>query len=363
MRILPAALVLSAGLHTGAIAWVRTRHDTQAVAPRAVTTPIEIVPAEPPPMEVALLDDHSVSPSIGSAAPAPSETVARQGHASISTGHAGTATTTAPELPASPPSHSSMMDMRHPDVSHGISEDFITDFLARSKPLAPKAIEGERIQDDIARDEQRLHDPRWVANATPDEVASARESLEAHRAEAGGHELQRDGTGTKATHTTFVARVDGDGTAHITDEPNLQRHGLGATFDVTDALMRHYGDDPYASNKRKFLDDTREERYQIGVEYKHKRLAHSAQLMQQNIDRVWATAITLDARKRGLFELWDECAEVGSDDLTAGALAARTLVTGTIRSRLTGADAYTASELATLNAHRTSHARFDPYSE
>jgi hypothetical protein len=76
---------------------------------------------------------------------------------------------------------------------------------------------------------------------------------------------------------------------------------------------------------------------------------------------LWSTARDLAERKRGLFELWDDCAETGSDELVAGGTAARAIVIGAIRARLRGADAYTASELAQLNAIRRSKAVFAPY--
>ena len=51
----------------------------------------------------------------------------------------------------------------------------------------------------------------------------------------------------------------------------------------------------------------------------------------------------------------------GSDELIAGAPAARRLVIGTIRAHLRGADACTAAELTELNAIRRSTALFAPY--
>lgn len=357
MRILPAALVISAGLHTGAIAWVRTQHAPDPQAARAVTPAVTVVDVESQPMAVALLDDHSVR-----VAP---DTVPR-GNAGINPAHPHAISTghTAPpmiETHTPPPAHSKLLEMRHPEIRSGVTDDYVAHFLDNTKPLAPKAIDGERIADDVARGEQRLHDPRWVQNATPDQVTAERYALAAHRAEADGHELQPDGTGYKATHETFVAHVEADGTAHFTDEPNVKRHGLGLTFDVNDALMRNHGQDPYASNKRRFLDQTRDERYEIGKVYKHHQLAQSAALMQKNVDYLWAKKSDLAARKQGLFDLWDECAETGDADVVDGGRAARELVVGIIRARLTGASAYTPDELATLNAHRHAKSTFAPY--
>jgi hypothetical protein len=76
---------------------------------------------------------------------------------------------------------------------------------------------------------------------------------------------------------------------------------------------------------------------------------------------VVAVTSDLAGRKAGLFELWDDCAETGGDEVVAGGTAARALVLGVIRGRLRGSDAYTTAELAQLNARRRSTAVFAPY--
>jgi hypothetical protein len=136
---------------------------------------------------------------------------------------------------------------------------------------------------------------------------------------------------------------------------------LGGGFDITDAIMRRKKVDPYAAAKLRYLDSTRDERVQIGNRYKREQLAQSAQLMQKTLDWLWASKVDLAARKQALFELWDDCAEVGSDAMVEGGKAARALVVGAIRARLTGADAYTAAELAAFNKRRQSKAVFEPY--
>jgi len=167
-------------------------------------------------------------------------------------------------------------------------------------------------------------------------------------------DLQPSGGGTyRAEQRTFTTKVDADGSAHLEDKPD--------ELDSQDRLMLHMGIDPYARNKLALLDRTRDQRAGVGQRHRHAQLAHAAELMQRNIDRLWAMAPGLAARKRGLFELWDDCAETGSDELVAGGAAACRLVIGAIRARLRGADAYTAAELAQLNAIRRSTAMFAPY--
>jgi hypothetical protein len=146
---------------------------------------------------------------------------------------------------------------------------------------------------------------------------------------------------------------DRDGTVHLKDK-------LG-NLDIQDRIMLAFGIDPYAGAKLGFLDRTRDQRAALGAVRIHELLSHSAELMLQNINHLWAVTPDLAGRKLGLFQLWDDCAETGSDDLITGGASARALVVSIIRARLTGASAYTLAELAELNAHRHSLATFAPY--
>ena len=138
----------------------------------------------------------------------------------------------------------------------------------------------------------------------------------------------------------------------------------GGGFDITDAFMRSRGQDPYASKKLRFLDSTRDERVQIGAKYKTQQLAQVAKLMKKNLDRTWAmTEHDPAARKRALFELWDECVETGSAEMVAAGMSARAMVIGFIRTRLPAgsAGAFTRTEIAALSRNQQSKAVFAPY--
>ncbi len=134
-------------------------------------------------------------------------------------------------------------------------------------------------------------------------------------------------------------------------------------FDISDALMRGHGIDPYASKKLKFLDSTRGERVLIGMRHRTGQLAMAPEIMKRNLDRLWATVADPAERRETLFELWDECAETGTEELVTAGQAARTLVVGWIRARLPAGlpAAYTADELAAVNRRRSSKAAFAPY--
>jgi hypothetical protein len=122
------------------------------------------------------------------------------------------------------------------------------------------------------------------------------------------------------------------------------------------------GGDPYSSRKRKLLDDTRDERAEIGAAHRTAQLARSGELVQRNLDALWRTTADPAARRAALFALWDECAEGEGPAGQAGELA-RAMVIGWIRGRLPdgGPGAFTAGELARLDAARTSHRHFAPY--
>jgi len=138
---------------------------------------------------------------------------------------------------------------------------------------------------------------------------------------------------------------------------------LAGGFDTTDWLMRRHGQDPYASKKLAFLDSTRDERVQIGNRHRAEQLKQSPQLVQRNLDALWSATPDPDARKRALFELWDECAETGDPPLVAAGQAARRLVIGFIRGHLPagGAGAFTPAELAGFARAKRSTAAFAPY--
>ena len=176
-------------------------------------------------------------------------------------------------------------------------------------------------------------------------------------------------------------KIAKDGTVEITDKANIQHQFtslanvkrvlraagpmglLKLDFDVTDAFMRRNKMDPYASRKLKFLDATRDERVQIGARYKQEQLARTPELVRRNLERLWASVTDLRARKQGLFELWDDAAESGSERMIAAGDAARLAVIGFIRGHLPAgsADAFTVAELAACNARKQSRATFAPY--
>ncbi|MDB4958889.1 MAG: hypothetical protein JWO36_6458 [Myxococcales bacterium] len=393
VRRLPLGMVVSVGIHVALVLWLATHRDHDVLlAPHpdeARPATVEILPPPgPDPVAITYLDERATRELEARATPQPSRTVMPQPArkhtdtgAREAVGPREAISTGAPRGPiAETPNHeptgsgSSLMKMRGTDLTSGPPQPWVDDFLSHSKPLEK------------------------------DVVASG--------------ELAPSGNGRyKSNQGSFEMTVDRDGAAHIKDAPNAhiglrvpspkaigkglstwaedpygaggragedQKRGeyhalgdddkpessnvvavpiVGGSFDATDWMMRRHGQDPYASKKLKVLDSTRDERVQIGKQRRAQQLAQSAELMRKNLDQLRFSTIDPRARKQELFELWDECAESGDTSLVDGGRAARSLVVGFIRSTIPkdSTDAYSDAELARLNAHRLSAARFAPY--
>jgi hypothetical protein len=160
----------------------------------------------------------------------------------------------------------------------------------------------------------------------------------------------------------FVARVDPDGTVHFHDKPPR---------DANDAIMRLFGMDPYSYEKRRFADETRPVRQRMADAARARWEDEALRRLPSTLVRLWDdTRLPAAARRRALFDLWDECldppedpAAAASDRTVTGAARARRLIIQMISNHLPpgSPDAFSPEELETLNRHRRSRERFAPY--
>lgn len=303
-----SVLAISAAVHVGVILWISEQPHEDRRVPFALPTLPVIPPKDPEPTIVVLLDDHTAVATAGHT---------RGGVGRIGKSHAVVVSTQATGEGSSEvkPGSSPLMSMRgngRPSLEHGPSGEFMSTFLANSKPL-PAPIEKSG-------------------------------------------ELHPDGQGTKSEHRAFSMKVAPDGTVKITDGPNIKLEGGHVSFDINDALMRRQGIDPYSSYKLKVLDETREERVAMGKQYRTQQLARSREIMNKNIARLVGSTTNTDVLKQGLFELWDDCAESGDAELVVAGRAAREQVIAYIRGHVS----YSPDEVAQLNKRRRSHVPFAP---
>jgi hypothetical protein len=191
--------------------------------------------------------------------------------------------------------------------------------------------------------------------------------------------LVADGDGGyRHERRTFMARVARDGSIKFSDGPNLQVDGFEvdtedgfpikwkASFDLTDAIMRAYGEDPYRYEKHKVMEATREQRAVMAEHARRERLRQAVLDLPKALHAVWVYPDASPEEKRyALFTLWDDCADEGDERMLRAAEEARASILAFIRRTLPegSADGYDADELARLNAERRSTRPFDPYGE
>ncbi len=395
LRKLPLGVALSTAVHALAVPWVATRAPVPSLAAEpAATTLIEIIavdrPAVPPiappvvPIDVALADDRPLKP-VPASRPAttmatPARTPRSPGQAespsvAIVVPGAGSADETAPRQP---PTRNPMMAMRsgeapRPELPSGRWDDL--DHAPRG--TAPEKDLTTGILHESAGGTYKSDQGTFTGKVNPDGSVKLTDSRNFHvdvalptpkslgRALSSWYDSDKGAFGAEGD--TAMAKQIQAGSGSTTDPNDRSKTVivpiLSGGFDATDWMMRRHGQDPYASKKLAFLDATRDERVQIGNRHRADQLTRSTQLMQRNLDALWAATLDLGARKRALFELWDECAETGDPDLVAGGQAARRLVIGAIRARLPAGSAlaFTPDELAAFARAKQSKAAFQPY--
>jgi hypothetical protein len=388
VRRLPLGLGISVAVHVTAVAWFATAGTARVMpAPHPALVQVEIVAAsqpEPLAMAVTLLDQPApptpdvapavAPPVVAHAAPpsGPTPAAIRAGATTSGTEVVAPGAEPAPGAGSAGP-RSRFLTMRGPRIENGLSQAWVDDMVANSKPLAPRvAPSGElspsgggrhhsdqgTFRVDVARDGSakitdapnlRVHVAlpslrdvgnglsKWAEDPYGDTAVGSRQEL---------GEYKSASDDTKATGSKVVGVPL-----------------IGATFDVTDALMRRHGQDPYASKKLKVLDATRDERAELGAKYRRDQLGQAPQMMKAAVDQLWHSALDVAAKKRALFELWDDCAEAGVPELVEAGQRARAFLVGFVNARLPAgsATAFSRAELAELNGHRRSRVEFAPY--
>ena len=172
---------------------------------------------------------------------------------------------------------------------------------------------------------------------------------------------QPDGSQLYAGHA-FSATISPDGEVHFDDRPNasIGSAGLGLQggFDITDAVTRANGGDPYSSERAWFMRQTEALREQLEDAARVRSLAVSMRRLRGRLARVWQDeSLGVAQRRRAIFDEWVIVDESGADG------GARALIEQFVRDNLPASDpsAYPADELRRLNARRSGAARFAPY--
>ncbi len=395
VRTLPTVLAISAAVHAAALAWFaaytpeRPPEIVDAPAPAIIELAEPVLPVLPvlppvadvPPVDIAFLDDATTAnvPALPDPVPVPvprgRERAPTAAGAAISVGPSPTEVAAA----TGPVVRNRYLDMRRPGAPRVQLPklEWNPDMPAEAPPPA------DETTGQLAPSGNGTHESDqgpFIAKVARDGTVKIKDkqNFHIHIALPSPKQLGRMVGDWYMDPNKPVGFLPPD---HIEKAPVLDSgenggsgkkpdHGEVSTvpivaggFDVTDALMRGQGIDPYASKKLKFLDSTRAERVQIGKRHRTEQLAMAPEIMKRNLDRLWARVADPAVRREALFELWDECAETGTEELVSAGQAARKLVDGFILARLPAGspDAFTPAELTAFNRRRSSTAVFAPY--
>ncbi len=171
--------------------------------------------------------------------------------------------------------------------------------------------------------------------------------------------LRRRGDGSYAYQGhAFTATITPDGEVRFSDRGGVEVDPAAgsARFDLSDALMRANGQDPYAAERQWFMDQTEDLRVGLEDAALARRRSEGLRRIRGRLSALWnRTETPASERKRQIFAVWAEMAE-GEE----GAAGRREVLEWIAESLPRGdLDAYTASELAMLNRGRI--LRFSPY--
>lgn len=173
-------------------------------------------------------------------------------------------------------------------------------------------------------------------------------------------------------HPAFDAKVTEEGEVRIEDHP--------FTLDLTDAIMRLYGMDPYGVEKRKFWAQTREQRFALARKAARAHERAALRSLASTLEALWNDGRRPAVERRNLvFQLWDECVEGGdrpgdagdgggagdeAETLLAGRAARDAILSFVRQKRVENPrDGYPETELEALNRARQSRERFEPYGQ
>ncbi|MFO0658160.1 MAG: hypothetical protein U0787_24230 [Polyangia bacterium] len=170
----------------------------------------------------------------------------------------------------------------------------------------------------------------------------------------------KDG-GYKSETRNFVARIKSDGSIDFENRfPIGFQKGGTFTFDVTELAMRGAKQDPYAAEKRKFLEFSDKLRTDLRKRSIQERRESALASFSRELHAIWNSGRSAAARRRELYEKWADCSDSKEDVLGK---RGRDAVEDFVRTYLPSgsSDAFTSDELSDFRRERGQETAFDPY--
>ena len=171
--------------------------------------------------------------------------------------------------------------------------------------------------------------------------------------------LPDKGGGYKCETKTFIAHIAPDGKVTFDDRfPIGFEKGGTFSFDLTDLAMRGKKIDPYAAEKRRFLDFSDKVRSDLRKKAADENRTQALSTFRDQLAEVWNSSRSAAARRRDLYEKWAD-----SDEKDELGRKGRHAVEDFIRGHLPqgSSSAYTDEELQKIAGERHGLVPFDPY--
>lgn len=184
------------------------------------------------------------------------------------------------------------------------------------------------------------------------------ESAKPKEFKLGAPDLRVDKYDTSGWHS----QTKRDGSVQFTDKPVIKPLGVP---DITELVMRLRGDPLYDPEKRKYLKNTKVIREAKAQDFKRENLTQSLSDLGNRLTALWFDdTLSVTTKKQRLFDMWEECAEEGSEAVLMMSEIVRTSIKSFIRQNMPKSTelAYTDEDLMRLNKNRKSKAEFNPYS-
>ena len=173
--------------------------------------------------------------------------------------------------------------------------------------------------------------------------------------------IPEKGGGYKFDGKNFIAHIKPDGALDFENRfPIGFQKGGTFTFDATDLVMRSKKQDPYAAEKRRFIEFSDKVRTELREKALKEQRETALATLQQQLQDVWNSGRSGAARRRDIYEKWQDCSD---DKAEALSRKGRRIIEDFVRTYLPSGspEAYTAEELQKINAERQGLPSFDPY--
>ena len=169
------------------------------------------------------------------------------------------------------------------------------------------------------------------------------------------------GGGFKFEGKNFIAHIKPDGGLAFDNRfPIGFQKGGTFSFDLTDLAMRGKKQDPYAAEKRRFIEFSEQMRTDMRNKALKEQRENALTTLSQQLHDLWSSGRAGTARRREIYELWEDCSDDKNETLGR---KGRRIIEDFIRTSLPAEspEAFTPEELERINKTRQGLPPFNPY--